>query len=320
MFESMEQGTADSGLLMLLRELHTRRSRLSRGICLCPCRILFRLTSRANLIALTINFQFDLSYISYIIGFVDMENNYTPISPDQTFTFSCSRKISCFNECCRDLNQFLTPYDILRLKNRLGLSSTDFLKRYTKEHTGPESGLPIIVLKPDTSGSARCPFVKPVGCSVYEDRPSSCRMYPLMRVISRSRETARLSEQYLLLKEGHCQGFQEETAWTIKTWQDGQGLGIYNEMNDRMLDIISLKNRRAAGPLDPESTHLFYLSLYDLDRFRTHIRRKDLPDMVEIPDEKLDQITNDDEAFLKFAFNWVQQVIFHNRDYFNKGL
>ena len=239
-----------------------------------------------------------------------MENNYTPVSPSQTFTFSCSRKISCFNECCRDLNQFLAPYDILRLKNRLDLSSTEFLKRYTKEHTGPESGLPIIVLKTDASQSAKCPFVKPDGCSVYEDRPSSCRIYPLMRLKSRSRETAKLSEHFMLLKEEHCQGFQEDTAWTIKTWQDGQGLCIYNEMNDRMLNIISLKNRLMATPLNIDSKRLFYLSLYDLDRFRTHIRRKDLPGMAEIPDEMFTQITNNDEALLKFAFNWIQQVLF----------
>ena len=239
-----------------------------------------------------------------------METNYTPISPDQTFSFSCFRKISCFNECCRDLNQFLAPYDILRLKNRLGLSSTDFLKRYTTGHTGPESGLPIIVLKPDASGSAKCPFVKPDGCSVYEDRPSSCRMYPLMRVKSRSRETAKPSEHYLLLKEGHCKGFREDAVWTIETWQDEQDLRIYNEMNDRMLDIISLKNRRAAGPLDPESNHLFSLALYDLDRFRTHLCQKDLPDMAAIPDETMDQIATDDEALLEFVFNWIQKVLF----------
>ncbi|MEW6670370.1 MAG: YkgJ family cysteine cluster protein [Thermodesulfobacteriota bacterium] len=239
-----------------------------------------------------------------------MENNYTPISSAQSFTFSCSRKISCFNECCRDLNQFLTPYDILRLKNRLGLSSTDFLKRHTNEHIGPESGLPIIVLKPDAPGQAGCPFVTPGGCSVYEDRPSSCRMYPLMRVVSRSRETARLSEHYLLLKEDHCQGFREDTVWTIQTWQDAQGLGTYNEMNDRLLEIISLKNRRTAGSLDAESKHLFALSLYDLDRFRVHIRRKDLPEMEELSDETVALIAGDEEVLLKFAFKWIQKVLF----------
>jgi len=246
----------------------------------------------------------------------NMENNYTPISPEQPFAFSCFRTISCFNECCRDLNQFLTPYDILRLKNRLGLSSSDFLKRYTKEYTGPESGLPIIVLKPEAAGSVECPFVTRDGCGVYSDRPSSCRMYPLMRVVSRSRETGRLSEQYLLLKEAHCQGCREDTVWTITSWQDAQGLRVYNEMNDRMLEIISLKNRRAAGPLDPEAKQLVSMALYDLDRFRTRPRQKDLPAMAALPEETPDQLTTDDEALLKFAFNWIQAALFKKQDRF----
>ena len=56
-----------------------------------------------------------------------MDPELTPISPQDTFRFSCSPVVVCFNECCRDLNQFLTPYDILRLKNHLGLSSGEFL-------------------------------------------------------------------------------------------------------------------------------------------------------------------------------------------------
>lgn len=240
-----------------------------------------------------------------------MEPDYTPIAPDQNFTFFCSRKVSCFNACCRDLNQFLTPYDILRLKNRLGLSSMDFLKRFTMEHTGPESGLPIIALKPKADGSGQCPFVQPCGCSVYEDRPSSCRMYPLMRVVSRSRETARLTEHYFLLKEDHCQGFLEgEAVWTIRSWQESQGLCVYNEMNDRMLAVISMKNRRINGPLDPESRHLFYLALYDLDRFRMHIRRKELPSAAARPEETLDRMADgDDESLLTFGFDWIEQVL-----------
>ena len=78
-----------------------------------------------------------------------MENYMTPLSTNDTFLFSCSKKVSCFNECCRDLNQFLTPYDILRLKHHLDLSSNIFLERYTTQQVGPETGLPIITLKPE---------------------------------------------------------------------------------------------------------------------------------------------------------------------------
>jgi len=142
----------------------------------------------------------------------------TPLSLDDTFRFSCSKRVPCFNECCKELNQYLTPYDILRLKNRLDLSSALFLQRYTVQHTGLESGLPIITLKPNYDKELKCPFVTSKGCGVYEDRPSSCRAYPLARIASRSRETGRINEQYLLLQESHCRGFEQEQSQTVGEW------------------------------------------------------------------------------------------------------
>ena len=155
-----------------------------------------------------------------------MENNFIPIAPSETFLFSCSRQVSCFNDCCRDLNQFLTPFDLLRLKNRFEIPSNVFLERFTTGHIGPESGLPVITLKTDTASQSKCPFVTPSGCSVYEDRPSSCRMYPLMRVVSKSRETGNLNEQYFLIKEPHCMGFHEGTSWTVQQWLQDQEISI----------------------------------------------------------------------------------------------
>ena len=73
-----------------------------------------------------------------------MNDKLRAISPNEQFRFACSPAVACFNECCRDLNQFLYPYDILRLKKGLGMSSGEFLERYTTRHIGPESGLPIV--------------------------------------------------------------------------------------------------------------------------------------------------------------------------------
>jgi Fe-S-cluster containining protein len=87
------------------------------------------------------------------------------------------------------VNQLLTPYDILRLKRHFGISSAEFLETYTTQHIGPETRLPVVSLKTDASDGHTCPFVSPEGCRVYENRPSSCRTYPLARMLSRSRET-----------------------------------------------------------------------------------------------------------------------------------
>ena len=233
-----------------------------------------------------------------------------PLSLDDTFQFSCSEQVPCFNECCRDLNQFLTPYDILRLKQRLGLLSNLFLERYTSQHVGPETGLPVITLKPDHSHQLKCPFVRTSGCSVYDHRPASCRMYPLVRIASRSRETGKTNEQYLLLKEPHCLGFNQGQSQTVRQWIEDQGLTLYNRMNDMLLEIIGLKTRLIPGRIDIKSKFLFHMACYDIDTFRSHIFDKGILKNENIDQDTLDSVKNDDVELLKLGFNWIKGTLF----------
>lgn len=55
----------------------------------------------------------------------------TVLNPQDNFRFACHEGLDCFTRCCRDITIFLTPYDILRLKNGLGISSQKFLRNYT---------------------------------------------------------------------------------------------------------------------------------------------------------------------------------------------
>jgi len=240
-----------------------------------------------------------------------MDNNFILVSLDDAFKFSCSKNVSCFNACCRDLNQSLTPYDILRLKNHLGISSTDFLERYCAQHTGPESGLPIVTLKPKEVPELTCPFVTSAGCSVYAHRPSSCRTYPLVRAISKSRETGEMTERFMLLKESHCLGFNEEKTQTVRRWIEDQGVAVYNAVNDLLMEIISLKNRLIPGLLDMKSRHLFCLALYDLDNFRTQIFEKGRLNDFDVDQDTLKRAKADDVALLKLGLKWVKRKLFN---------
>ncbi len=250
-----------------------------------------------------------------------MEPEITPIAPDQTFRFACSNCVACFNECCRDLNQFLTPYDILRLKNHLGLSSNRFLERFTTQHTGPETGLPVVALKPVDTVKLKCPFVKASGCSVYSDRPSSCRIYPLARALSRSRKSGKTTEHFACLKEPYCLGHEQEKTQTVREWIEKQGLAPYNQQNDRLMEIIALKNRLKPGPLDLASGRMFHLALYDLDNFRRNIFEEGLLSDVSLETALLDSAKQDDTVLLQIGYAWIKtRLIKHlatpeNRDH-----
>lgn len=239
-----------------------------------------------------------------------MESQISLLAADEPFCFCCSPSVPCFNACCRDLNQALAPYDILRLKNGLGLSSGRFLETYTSQHIGPESGLPVITLKPDHKSDRQCPFVTPNGCSVYSDRPASCRIYPLARGTSRDRQTGVIREHFALIQEPHCLGFRQGNAQTARTWIRNQELDRYNEFNDLFLELISLKNRRMAGPLDLVARHLFHRALYDLDAFRDQIFRRGLPEGLTIDTAEREKLINDDVALLRWAHTYVKKALF----------
>jgi Fe-S-cluster containining protein len=239
-----------------------------------------------------------------------MTEDMIPVSLDNLMNFNCNCENECFNDCCRDLNQALTPYDVLRLKNNLGMSSSDFLKAYTSLHYGPGSGLPVIEFKPNPDTGYACPFVTPEGCSVYEDRPASCRMYPLARAISRSRQTGEITQHFALIEEPHCKGFAKKTGQTVKEWLKGQDVDKHNKVNDRLMELISLKNQILPGKLEGAGADVFYLGLYDLDEFRAQIIEKDLLKEFNLSKELLKIIKTDDEALLNFGVDWVKFKLF----------
>ncbi len=239
-----------------------------------------------------------------------MEHTLVPLSLDDTFRFSCHAGVSCFNECCKDINQFLTPYDILRLKQHLQMKSGDFLETCTSRHIGPETGLPVLTLKNRPEEGFSCIFMSPAGCKVYDSRPSSCRTYPLARMISRSRETGKITVQYGLLVEPHCKGHDQDCVQTVREWIASQDIAPYDAMNDRLMDIISLKNRLMPGPLDARQRELFHMACYDLDAFRQYLLDNYSCQKLNLSEETWKTLLKDDVELLTFGMIWLKHALF----------
>ncbi|RPJ07472.1 MAG: YkgJ family cysteine cluster protein [Deltaproteobacteria bacterium] len=239
-----------------------------------------------------------------------MDAKIIPLSADKTFSFDCSPAVPCFNACCQDLVQALAPYDVLRLKNSLGLSSGQFLETYTSRHIGPETGLPIVSLRFESRNNRQCPFVTPAGCRVYADRPASCRLYPLARGTSRNRHSGRISELFALIREPHCCGFRQKTSWTARGWIRDQGLGPYNRFNDLLLELISLKNRLMPGPLNPELEDLFYRALYDIDSLRGLVAHRCVKEGRDCDPADPATLAADEIERLRWAHGFVKKTVF----------
>lgn len=234
----------------------------------------------------------------------ELDPRMTPIAADGRFAFDCRPGVACFNACCRDLSQVLTPYDVLRLTRGLGLRSGEFLRRYTICRTGPGSGLPVVSLVPGDAGQLTCPFLSAEGCRVYPDRPSSCRTYPLVRLVRRTRATGLLSEEFMLLREPHCRGFESGRLRTPAEWVADQGLAPYHAENDRLLDLLSLKNRLHPSPLSPQTAADTAVCLYDLDRLRDGLDTETFAGMAP---EAVAAARTDDFALLHLGLERVKR-------------
>jgi len=221
------------------------------------------------------------------------------------FRFACHPGVVCFTECCRDLKLLLTPYDVIRLKNRLGLSSGDFLDRYTDCGFDEDRPLPMAYLQMSENERKTCPFVSAKGCIVYEDRPSACRIYPIARASRLHRVHGLVLENYFVLHEDHCMGFKEEQFWKMDEWLRDQGLQHYYELNDLWMGIVThpmLRNAR----LPQKQQQIFYFASYNSDKFREMVFNSRFLSLFEIEGDEIEQIRTNETTLLKFAFKWMQ--------------
>ena len=141
-----------------------------------------------------------------------------------TFCFSCHKDIPCFTECCAKLHLTLTPYDILRIKNRLEISSNDFLDKFTDVTIENNRRFPMIKLKMNEDEKQVCPFVSREGCLIYDDRPGACRLYPLGRASTMIHGEKNAREKFFIINEAHCMGLQEKDSWLLNDWLNHEGI------------------------------------------------------------------------------------------------
>lgn len=216
---------------------------------------------------------------------------------DHVFRFTCAPGVPCFTRCCQDVTIVLTPYDVARLKNALGIPSEEFLDKYTLIIPKKNRLIPMVVLRMRES-TKRCPFVGPEGCSVYLDRPWPCRMFPLDM---NDDGTFRL-----IADASRCQGLKAEETSRISDWLVGQGVPVYDEMNRLFSQITSPLGTQEWDIDNPQIHQMIFMALYNLDRFRTFIFQSSFLDRFEIDDVMIEKIKRSDIELIKFSFDWIK--------------
>lgn len=231
---------------------------------------------------------------------------------ESTFQFRCYPGVSCFTRCCRKLELFLYPYDIIRLKKSLAIDSEEFLNTYAGVVQGANPLFPSVILRMRDNAEYTCPFLQETGCMVYEDRPSACRTYPLERAVDRSPVAGgRPAEFYFLTTHGYCLGHQEAQALTVREWIKDQRLLNYNLMDELWAELDTLfgtnpwRGEAGAGPRQ----RLAFLVCYNIDGFRRYALEQDLFSQFKLSGMEIRALQNEDEALLRFGFKWLHFIL-----------
>jgi len=240
-------------------------------------------------------------------------SEYERMNEDSEFKFECGKNMKCFTACCGDVNIFLTPYDVLRMKNRLGISSQEFLEKYTINPFTKTQKLPSVLLKMDQE-TKRCQFVtREDGCTIYEDRPWACRMYPLGKASPRdvSSGTGSDREFYFLMAEDECLGVKEgKKTFTVKGWIEDQGIADYDEMGEYFKKVCLHPMLDEIDPT-PQKMEMFYMACYNLDNFRRFITESRFGHVYDVTEEEIEKAAADDVELLKFGIRWLLFGLFN---------
>ncbi len=226
--------------------------------------------------------------------------------------FECHPGVSCFTACCHNIKIILTPYDILVLRTRLGIPAHEFITQYTEPAYLEKTDMPGVQIKL-TEEKKACPFVTPEGCTVYEDRPTACRYYPVGMADFHEGGTDDAEEDkfFFLVKEPHCKGFEEPKKWTIREWRADQGVDERDEMNKEWLRLVM--RRKSFGyqaTLSDAAKRMFFMASTDLDSFRRFIFESSFLDTYEVDKETIDKIREDDIELMVFSFAYLANTLF----------
>jgi len=224
---------------------------------------------------------------------------HSTIRAEDRLSFHCHSGLPCFTTCCRDVNIFLSPYDILRMKKKLGISSGDFLDQYTVTLIPEASGFPVILLKMQEEQNKACPFITPQGCSIYEDRPWACRMFPLDLGSGQGNFQC-------ITNPSFCLGMKEKRESTVQEYLEGQGTALYAESEMLLGRIASNPRFSKANIQNPKVQEMCRMALYDLDRFRRFVLESRFLQIFHVDEEISERIATDDLELMKLAHRWLE--------------
>jgi Fe-S-cluster containining protein len=229
------------------------------------------------------------------------------IGEKDSFSFDCHPGVTCFNKCCRNLNLFLYPHDVVMLRKKLGISSGEFIELYTEAVLPKGQYFPEVLLKMSDNKEQTCPFLSEAGCSVYTHRPDSCRNFPVEHGVVYNNEGKIEKQVHLFRPPDFCQGRFEKKEHTLLSWAEDQNAVLTNKMTLLWSETAKYFYSDIWGGEGPygKKAKMVFMAAYNIDSFRDFVFNSSFLKRYKVKKNIQMKIRNDDEAMLKFAFEWI---------------
>jgi Fe-S-cluster containining protein len=227
------------------------------------------------------------------------------------FAFQCRPEYACFNQCCRNLNLFLYPYDVLQLRNGLGISADVFLEKYVDVVMRKGNFFPDVLLKMSDDENQTCIFSEPSGCRMYTDRPYTCRTFPVEYGLQYPGESRKPELIGFFRPPEFCLGQHADQDWTLQTWSADQGAQKHQQMSRKWSEVKQLFQKDPWGREGPQGSRakMAFMASYNMDAFRVFVFESSLLKRYKVKTELLKKIQIDDVDLMLFGFDWIKLFV-----------
>ena len=234
-----------------------------------------------------------------------------PLKKTDTFNFRCHKDLTCFNQCCRNLNLFLYPYDVLRLRKGLNLDSDQLLETHVDVVMREGNYFPDVLLRMADNQSQTCPFLSDAGCTVYPDRPDTCRTFPVEHGLLFKDRPGSSEIVSFFRPPDFCQGQHENQAQNLDGWAIDQEAGTYNQMTARWAAIKALFQKDPWGNegLNSAKGKMAFMAAYNIDRFRDFVFQSSFLKRYRVKPTLVKELRASDRKLLLFGFEWIRYFV-----------
>jgi len=230
------------------------------------------------------------------------------IAAGDAFAFRCHDQLACFNRCCHNLNLFLYPYDLLRIKNSLQITADAFIEQYVDIILREGAHFSEVLLRMAEGPEKPCIFLCAQGCRIYDDRPHTCRFFPIEQGAYFNAALGRSTSAFYFRPPEFCLGPTQTQQHTIESYVRDQQAGIYDEMTSQWAEIRRMMQNNPWGVEGPRGARakMAFMAAYNMEGFREFVFQSSFLKRYRVPAKVVKKMRKSDTALLSFGFDWIK--------------